>query len=399
MNKTENLKVQFWRTEFYGAGTEGGTASLHNGKIAGLHKLGHKVTYVSSGPMVLDPRVKYYYIPYNKLLRNLPEVLSIWYNERSIREFLKIMDIEKPDMIYKHHHDFHYGGSVVKEKTGIPFILHVDGLTSWVKENWGKAYNKKILKVTEEIEIHNADAILCPSQNLKDQILELFDIPADKVFPAPNGVDNDMFYPEIKGDRIKKQYNLDGDFVFGFTGTFGDWHGVDVMAESVKYVVKEIPNAKFLFVGDGILRPKLDNILKKDNVEKYSIITGFVPYSEIPEYLSACDVLLTPCVNNENLPFFNSPVKLFEYMAMEKPIVATEVGQQTDIFQDGYNALTCEERQPKQLAEKMIELYKNRELRRKISEGARKDAIEKYDWKVNAEIIIEAYKYSLENRK
>lgn len=396
---TKKLKAQFWRTEFYGAVTEGGTATLHNGKIAGLHKLGHKVSYVSSGPMVMDTKVKYYYVPYNNLLRNLPEIPAIWYNGRSIREFLNIMEIEKPDFIYKHHHDFHYGGSEIKKKTGIPFILHIDGVTTWVKEKWGKVYNHRLLKISEEIEIYNSDAIVVPSQNLKNQVLDLFDVPEHKIFVAPNGVDNDMFYPEISGDRIRKKYNLADKFVFGFTGTFGDWHGVDVMAESVKHVIKKIPNAFFLFVGDGNLRPKLDDILNRDNVSNYAKITGFMPYKEIPEFLSASDVLLAPSVNNPDVPFFNSPVKLFEYMAMEKPIIATDVGQQKDVFQNEVNSLVVKENNPKHLADGMIRLYENKDLRDKIALGARKDAIEKYDWKVNAEIIIDAYNYSIKQRK
>jgi glycosyltransferase involved in cell wall biosynthesis len=309
------------------------------------------------------------------------------------------MEIEKPDFIYKHHHDFHYGGAKVKKKTGIPFILHIDGVTTWVKEKWGKVYNHRLLKISEEIEIYNSDAIVVPSENLKNQVLDLFDVPDHKVFAAPNGVDNDKFYPEISGKRIRKKYNLDNKFVFGFTGTFGDWHGVDVMAESVKYIKDSIPNAFFLFVGDGNLRPKLDEILKRDNVEHLAHITGFMPYKEIPEFLSASDVLLAPSVNNPDIPFFNSPVKLFEYMAMEKPIIATEVGQQKDVFQHEINSLIVRENDPKHLAEAMIRLYKDKELCKRISSGARKDAIEKYDWKVNAEIIIDAYNYALEQRK
>jgi glycosyltransferase involved in cell wall biosynthesis len=307
------------------------------------------------------------------------------------------MEIEKPDFIYKHHHDFHYGGAKVKKKTGIPFILHIDGVTTWVKEKWGKVYNHRLLRKTEEIEIYGSDAIVVPSQNLKNQILELFNVKDNKVFVAPNGVDNDMFYPEISPLDIQKEFNLKDKFVFGFTGTFGDWHGVNVMAEAVKHVIREIPNAYFLFVGDGNLRPMLMDILTRDNVSDYAKITGIVPYKRIPEFLSACDVLLAPSINNPDIPFFNSPVKLFEYMAMKKPIIATEVGQQKDVFQNEVNSLICNDNDPVDLARKMIRCYNEIDLRESIAENARKDALNKYDWKVNAKIIIDAYKYALSN--
>ena len=396
--REKKLKVLFWRTEFYGAVTEGGTASLHNGKIRGFHKLGHKVAYASSGPMILEDGVNYHYIPYSKLFRNLPEVLNMPYMSKSVREFKKIIKIEKPDFIYQHHHDFHYGGSVIKRDLGIPFILHIDGIAYWTKGNWGKLYNKKLLKWAEEIQVHNADAIVVPSQNLKNQIVEWFNVNPDKIYPAPNGVDPDLFTPEVDGGEFRAKYGIEDKFVVGFTGTFGDWHGLETLAESIKYVIEEIPEAVFFFVGDGNLRPNIERIIKRDKVEKHAIITGFVPYKDIPKYLAASDVLLSPCVNNADSPFFNSPVKLFEYMAMEKPIVVTKVGQQNDIFEHGVNGLMCEEKQPKELAEQIIESYKNKELSQKIAKQAREDAIEKYDWSVNSQIIIDAY-YDIINKK
>lgn len=391
IDNRKSLKVLFWRTDFYGGITEGGTASLHIGKIVGFNKLGHKIAYASSGPMVLPEYVSYHYIPYSKFLRNFPEVLNLPYNEKSIKAFTKIIEMEKPDFFYQHHHDFHYGGAVIKERLGLPFILHVDGIEYWVKKNWGKLYFGKLLKWAEEIQIHQADAIITPSEALKRQILELFPVDPDKIVPAPNGVDPATFHPGIDGSGIRKELGIEDKFVCGFTGTFGHWHGVDVLAESVKHIVKLIPNAVVLFVGDGLLRPKIEDILKRDGVRDKVIITGFLPYKQIPSYLAACDILMSPCVNNPDSEFFNSPVKLFEYMAMAKPIVATDVGQQGVIFQHKRNGYVCPEQEPEALAEAALELYKNPELRKSIGEAALTDAIEKYDWKFNSQLIVDAY--------
>lgn len=394
----KKLKILFWRTDFYGGITEGGTASLHIGKIVGFNKLGHTIAYASSGPMALPDYVKFYYIPYSKLLRNFPEALNLPYNEKSIKSFAKIIEIERPDFFYQHHHDFHYGGAIIKEKLGLPFILHVDGIEYWVKKNWGRLYFAKLLKWAEEIQIHQADAIITPSEALKRQILELFPVDADKIVPAPNGVDPDTFHPGIDGGSVRKAYGLEDKFVCGFTGTFGHWHGVDVLAKAVKSIVKLIPNAVVLFVGDGLLRPMIEDILVKDGVRDKAIITGFLPYKEIPSYLAACDVLLSPCVNNADSEFFNSPVKLFEYMAMAKPIVATDVGQQGTIFAHRQNALVCSEKDPDALAELSYELFRDDALRQKIGAEARKDAVEKHDWIHNSQKIIDAYRRIVESR-
>jgi len=390
----KQLKSLFWRTEFYGPVTEGGTASLHIGKIIGLNKLGHKCVYASSGPMVLPDYVKYYYIPYSKFFRNFPEVLNLPYNRKSIKAFKKIIEIEKPDFIYQHHHDFHWGGATIKRDMGLPFILHVDGLEYWVKKNWGKLYFSHLLKWAEEIQLDNSDAIVTPSQQLKDLLVQ-FNVKADKIFPAPNGVDTDFYTPNVDGSEIRNRYNLKDNFVICFTGTFGKWHGIEVLAETVKHIVKQIPNAVVLYVGDGDLRPNIENIHKKDNVENHTILTGFVPWKDINKYLAASDLLVSPCVSNQDIDFFNSPVKLFEYLGMGKPIVASDVGQQGEVIRHESNGLLVKEKEPEELAEAIVRLYKDPDLAKRLGEQARKDAVEKHDWKVNAARIIEAYHYAI----
>ena len=118
-------------------------------------------------------------------------------------------------------------------------------------------------------------------------------------------------------------------------------------------------------------------------MENNCILTGIVPYNMIPVYMSACDVLTTPCVHNEDqTEFFNSPVKMFEYMSMAKPVVATGVGQQGEIFTDGVNGLICEEKSPENLAEAIFKIYKDKELARELGRKAREDVITKHDWRM-----------------
>jgi glycosyltransferase involved in cell wall biosynthesis len=206
-----------------------------------------------------------------------------------------------------------------------------------------------------------------------------------------NGVDPDQFSPRVDGSRIKKALGLENKFVCGFTGTFGHWHGVDVLAKAVKHIIKRIPEAVVLFIGDGILRPNIEKIIDEDGVRDNVIITGFMPLQVIPEYLAACDVLLSPCVNNDDTPFFNSPVKLFEYLAMGKPVIATEIGQQKDVIIDNVNGLVCPEKDPEALADTVLKFHNDKDLAMRLGAAARKDAEEKYDWKHHSQQIVDAY--------
>ncbi len=392
VTQKENLKIMFWRTDYYGAITEGGVASLHLGLINGFRKMGHTCSYVSSGRMILPEDVNYHFIPHNKLLKNFPEVLNLPYNNRSFAQLKKIIEIEKPDFILQHNHDFNYGGALVRRKLGIPLLLHCDGVEYWIKKNWGKLYFGKLLKWAEEMQWDAADAIFVPSANVKKQMVEL-GVNGAKIVINPNAVDPDIFSPDLSGIDIRNQYKIKNKFICGFVGTFGRWHGVDYLAESVKYIKEKLPDAFILFVGDGELRPKIEEILDKhDPKRENSLVTGLVPYKEVPKYMAACDVLLTPCVGNEEgTDFFNSPIKLFEYMAMKKPVIATDIGQQGEIFRHNENGILIDERNPAQIFEAIQLLHDNNELAERISETAREEVLEKYDWRVNCNRFIDAY--------
>ncbi len=387
----KSLKGLFQRADFYGAATEGGMGSMHLGLLNGFLKLGHQAVFASCGRMKLPEGVKYYFLPYNNIYRNFPEVLNLAYNRRSAKIMKDIIRKEQPDFIYQHHADFSFSGSKLKRDTGLPFFLQCEGVQQWVKKNWGKLYMPKLLRIAEQTQWEMADAIFVISQKVKDMMVE-YGADADKIHVHPSAVDPDQFTPEVDGEWVKKKYRMEDNYIVGFTGTFAPWHGIEVLAESVKHIIKHIPNAKVLLVGDGELRPRIEEIIKRDNVEDKVVITGVVPYPTVPNHLKACDVLLSPCVSNDDESgFFNSPVKLFEYLGIGKPIIATDVGQQGEVIIDNDNGLLIPEKSPGAIAEAVYKIYKDPDLSVRLSKFARRAAVEKYDWKVNAAHVIEIY--------
>jgi len=387
----EKLRVLFWRVGFYGALTEGGVASLYSGLVDAFVKLGHKTIFASSGPMILPKETEFYLIEYSKLLRNFPEVLTFPYNKTSLKKILKIVETNQPHFFYLHHHDFHYGGAKLKERTGLPFILHFDSIEYWVKKNWGKLYFGNLLKWCEQIEVAQADAIITISEVLKKQACEFYNIPPHKVHSVPNGVDINRFNPDIDGNEIRQKYGLENKFVVGYSGTFNQYHGVDLIAKASKYIVNEIPNSVVFFIGDGALREKVEEILKADGIRNKVVITGLVPYSDIPKYLAACDVMVSPITHKHNDEFFGTPIKHYEYKAMGKPIIASNIGTLKDIFVHQVNSFVIPPDSVEAIIEAVKHIYNNPELSRMIAQNARQDAIQKHSWEVNARKIIQIY--------
>ncbi|MCU0454567.1 MAG: glycosyltransferase [Bacteroidetes bacterium] len=189
---------------------------------------------------------------------------------------------------------------------------------------------------------------------------------------------------------------MEGKFVAGFVGTFGAWHGVDVLARSIKRAAELVPNIHYLVVGDGALRGEVERIIKEDGVGEHVTLTGSVAHDDIPSFLAACDVLLSPHVQNaDGTVFFGSPTKLFEYMGMGLPIIASGVGQIGDIMQDGVNALMMRHRDHEHLAELLGKLSRDPDLSRRLGQKAREDAESKYAWRINASRVIDAVKVRL----
>lgn len=388
----QKLRILFWRIDYYGALADGGISSTIRGLIQELLKKEHRIYNISGGKTKLPEGVTNYFVPFSKLFRNFPEIFSFPYQFKSVKETSKILDkLGKIDFIYKVIHDFNFSGAIIKKRFGYPLFLQVDGVNYWVKKHWGKLYFSHLLRWAQEMEWIASDRIFTFSNQLKQQLISC-SIPKDKIIVNPCGFDPDHFYPNLDASWVKDRLNLRDKFVVGFSGTFGYYHGISFFANSLKYIAKQIPEAVFLFVGDGEYRAQLDEIVKRDNIENRTIITGFVPYETVPYYLSACDVLVSPCINNDDgTEFFNSPLKNFEYMGLGKPIVATAVGQQKEIFADRFNALLVEERNPEAIAEAIVEIYKNPDLANAIGQNALSDALDKHTWQHRAQRILDEY--------
>ncbi len=384
-------KVLILRTDYYGAIKEGGTVAISLGPYTSLVNKGIKCIYLSGGESYFPPDCEYHFVSHKKSLLNLPEIYNLPFTHTAAKKAIQIIDMHQIDLLFQFHSILNYSGTIIKKKTNIPFVLHVDGVEFWAKKNWGrKLFLNRHLRWAELIQWHNADIIDVPSQIVKDMISSYSDIDLRKVLVNPNGVDSDKFNPNIDPEIVKKKLSIEDKFVVGFFGTFSQWHGVDILAKTVALLKHKIKDLIVLFVGDGVLRPTTESIIRENNVEEYTLFTGMIPYQHIPRYMAACHILTSPCINNPDFELFNSPAKLFEYMAMGKPIVATNVGQQAEVIIHKHNGILCEERSPDSLADAILNFYYDKELSKTCGENARKDAVDKYSWDNHTQKILDA---------
>jgi glycosyltransferase involved in cell wall biosynthesis len=148
----------------------------------------------------------------------------------------------------------------------------------------------------------------------------------------------------------------------------------------------------WLLIGDGPQRRMVDEAVKQHGLHERVSLPGLVPHAEMPAYLAACDILVSPHGRQaDGGEFFGSPTKLFEYMASGRPIVASAVGQIADALVDGYSALLVPPEDTGALCTAIVRLVDDACLRVRLAQAARQAAEERHTWRQNAERVLAAF--------
>ena len=342
---------------------------------------------------------------------NVPDVFGVpWDNNYYFYNLLVssqlARDVENYDVIYQRLSLGNYSGVKEALRRNIPLVLEYNGSEVWVARNWGTPLrNERLALDAEELSLEVADLIVCISQPLKEELIGR-GFPKDKIIVNPNGVDVTKFNPQrYSANEVKsKRLNLGihpGAFVFGFIGTFGHWHGAEVLASAFAHLVSsDLENARkqkmhLLLIGDGVLKQEVEHRLRNIPQEFFSM-TGIIPQEAAPLYLSCCDVFCSPHIPNiDGSKFFGSPTKLFEYMAMEKPILASNLDQVGEILLDGCNladqknAILVEPGDIDQLTEQMRNVISRPDLQL-IARNALEIVKNKYTWEQHVKRILSA---------
>ncbi|MDH5525234.1 MAG: glycosyltransferase [Desulfobulbaceae bacterium] len=330
---------------------------------------------------------------------DLPETRQLLFSEYMEQVACQELKQECPAFIYQRYSVNNITGVLLAEQYKVPFVLEYNGSEVWINRNWGRALaDEKTALRLEIINFAAADLIVVVSKVLADELVER-GVEPERILVNPNGVDPDRYRPDINGGAVRAHYGLGGTFVVGFIGTFGPWHGAEILAEAVGEYFQKNPakrgKVKFLFIGDGQGLPEVQRIVERNNVADECVFTGLISQQEGPEHMAACDILVSPHVPNiDGSRFFGSPTKLFEYMAMGKPIVASKLEQLSEVLTHKSTAWLVPPGDVAALVDGIEQVYADADLGKLLAENARKVACQKHTWLRHTERILEA----LDNR-
>ncbi len=206
---------------------------------------------------------------------------------------------------------------------------------------------------------------------------------------------------------MNKQYKFEGKFVFGFIGTFGFWHGIDVLEKLIPAFIEKTEYGHFLLIGDGVLKEGFEKKMQELGLSEHVTFTGKIMQDKAPEYLAICDVFLCPTQPNaDGTRFFGSPTKLFEYMSMAKPIIASDLEQLSQVLNPAVRAKDIHEQGCPQVTNQvgflvdpwdvrgfvdtaLACMQMPKEGRIKMGMNARKKVLEQYTWQQHVQRIID----------
>lgn len=297
------------------------------------------------------------------------------------------------DVIHERFSMMGIGGTMTAQKLGIPLILEVNADFIDELDNAHQELNgitRLSVKLASRICFAGATRIITVSNQLKNHLIDNWGLKAEKISVIPNGAEIDCFNPSANPLDARAKLSLPEQPIILYVGKFWPWHAIFQMVDIFNLVHKQISNVHLYFVGDGPTRLQAEAYVRELDLNQNITFIGAIPNEKIPGYLAACDIAVAPFLKYSQ-GNGGSPLKLFEYMAAGKAIVATATGQVPEIIRHGENGLLVPPDDVHGFSSAILELLANRELRDRLGKKARQDVERKYTWRQYAEKLVTIY--------
>lgn len=414
---TERGAVLYLKTNLWFGIKAGGSVGHIAGVVNELQRLGHPVTFASAEPPVMiDVGVK-------ALPVRPPTAFGLPYelnNYRFQQGFERTLEsaaaMASADLTYQRLSAANYLGVVLSRRHRLPLVVEYNGSEVWVAKHWGRGMKfQKLAEMAEEAMLRHAHLAVTISEVLRDELIVRGVEPA-RIVCYPNCIDPLVFSPERysqnEREALRAHYGIPVDStVLAFIGTFGQWHGAEVLAEAISRLhVQESEwlvqhKVHFLLVGDGLKMPQVRATIEGSGASAICTMAGLVPQDQAGLHLAASDVLVSPHVpNSDGTRFFGSPTKLFEYMAMGKGIVASNLDQIGDVLSPGLDAralpagapdddnpelaILCDPGNIEELIRGLKFMVERQDWRSILGRNARRRALDKYTWGHHVQAIL-----------
>lgn len=288
------------------------------------------------------------------------------------------------DIVYIRHAPFNVLPILLSKIMRIPCIIEVNYSIKeleTLKISRGAIFS---IMMVDKIAYNMASNIIVITKNLKDDIYSVYNTDINKIFVIPNGADIYKFKPIIDAKDILR---LDKSFRYVcFVGHVEQWQGVDCIVKSAPLILEKIPNVKFMIIGSGKSIYNIIEDTKKLNIYDKFLFLGDIPHEKVPIYINASDLCVAPFHKGR----IASPIKIFEYMACEKPVVASDISEVGKLLRESSAGFSIEPNDHIALAENVVKLLLDERLRSEMGRNGRIFIIENHTWEIAVKNTLRA---------
>lgn len=303
--------------------------------------------------------------------------------EKTIRQF-------NPDVVYERASFLCSSGLNICKRFNIKYVVEVNAPFSQ-EMKWFEGANSFFGSVSDRIlrsQLNYSNKVITVSSALKNYLKEYCNDDS-KITVTPNSVNESTIQIDsLCQDQLKKKYEItQNTIVIGFVGSIFPYHGVDLLIKAFSEVKKIFYNhdIKLLIVGDGYMLEELKQLTKTNKTEDDVIFTGSVKHENIFTYIDLMDVTVMAKSN-----WYGSPVKIFEYGALGKAIIAPDVSPVRDVMEDGVDGLLVQPSVEK-ISEALNKFLGDPDLRKKLGNNFKSKVLSNYTWYQTAETILTTF--------
>jgi len=354
--------------------------------VSALRKQGHDVEIL--GPSKKDmasagTNVRFLSAIKRYFPKILFEMIQILYNFLYYFKIKKYLGRYRPDFIYERYALYSCAGVIAARHMNIPLILEVNTPYAHAWNKYYRLYFPKLAKYFERRILNSASHVITVTDIQKEFLVQKY-LKAENISVCHNAINVSEFNPDIKPAEVK--WSVPDPVVIGFVGTMNRWQGIPVLSSVIPEVVEKTPNAVFLMVGDGEYRQQLEADIEKCGCGEHVYFTGRVAHKDIPGYISSMDITILPDSNE-----YGSPMKVFEYMAMKKAVIAPDVPPVQEIIEQNSTGIIIRRSNKNDLSDAIIELINNKDKRCAIADSSLEYVVKNHTWDVNASKIVETF--------
>lgn len=302
-----------------------------------------------------------------------------------VRIETEIIRRERPDVVLTRHSLHQFSSLLAARRCKVPIVVEVNAPLAFEYRRYRRQYRMvpRLAEWSEARTLALADAVFVVSTALKGYLAN-HGVPTDNITVIPNGADPVRFRPQSADAAMRARYGP-SRVIVGFVGSFASFHGVEMLRHAITRALPARADVVFLMVGSGRHAQELDTYCRANGFADRAVFTGFVPPAQVPALMAGMDILLAPYPPEDF--FYFSPIKLFEYMASGRAILAARVGQIAEVLQDGTSGLLYDPANPDAFTAGLLRLVDDSTLRAHLGANARRTVERDYTWRGNAERV------------